>query len=272
MPYAAALVGDKYGTTCSYSTSSLFSLPDNGRDVSAFYFWENYLGRVNGATRECGRPVRGVIEKRQEFGTSISGKENGISYVDLGLPSGLKWATCNVGASKPYEYGGYYAWGEVTTKDAYSYNYEYHRMAIDRKNYLLGLGCPEKDIYEVSVLKEGEDVASAVYGGEWRMPTEADRRELVEGCEWTWTYNFNSTGIKGVLGKSKTNSNTIFIPAAGYKYDSYTIELNVECDFWTASLSCHSYEAFSCFCFTNEGDGLKYSIPFVGMPVRAVIK
>lgn len=277
LPYAATLVGDKYGTTCSYSTSSLFSLPDNGRDVSAFYFWENYLGRVNGATRECGRPVRGVIEKRKEFGTSISGEENGYSYVDLGLPSGLKWATCNVGASRPYEYGGYYAWGEVTTKDACSYNnykyvYEYHRIAFDRKNYLLGLGCPEKDIYEVSVLKEGEDVASAVYGGEWRMPTEADRRELEEGCEWIWTDNFNSTGIKGVLGKSKTNSNTIFIPAAGLKYDSNTMNLNVECVFWTASLSCYSYESFSCFSFTNEGDGIKFSIPFVGMPVRAVIK
>lgn len=276
LPYAATLVGDKYGTTCSYSTSSLFSLPDNGRDVSAFYFWENYLGRVNGATRECGRPVRGVIEKRQEFGTSISGKENGITYVDLGLPSGLKWATCNVGASKPYEYGGYYAWGEVTTKDAYSYkNYKYgdlNFLTIDRRNYLNSIGCPEKDIYEVSVLKEGEDIASIAYGGEWRMPTEADRRELMEGCEWTWTDNFNSTGIKGVLGKSKTNSNTIFIPAAGYKYDSYTRELNVECDFWTASLSCYSHEAFSCFSFTNKGDGVKFSIPFVGMPVRAVIK
>ena len=123
------------------------------------------------------------------------------------------------------------------------------------------------------MLKEGEDIASIAYGGEWRMPTEADRRELEEGCEWIWTDNFNSTGIKGVLGKSKTNSNTIFIPAAGFKYDSNTMNLNVECVFWTASLS-YSYPIgyFSCFSLTNEGNGIKFSIPFVGMPVRAVIK
>ena len=125
-----------------------------------------------------------------------SGTINGHEYVDLGLPSGLKWATCNVGTGKPEEYGNYYAWGEITTKEEYT----------KRNNKT------SKKILDISKRSE-YDVARSCWGGSWRMPKKADFEELLRNCSWEWTvYN-------GVYGCSITgrNGNRLFLPAAGYR-------------------------------------------------------
>ena len=125
---------------------------------------------------------------------------NGHEYVDLGLPSGLKWATCNVGASSPEDYGEYYAWGMTTTPPDDNY------IADNCSTY----GVEMSDISG----NPQYDVASKNWGGSWRMPTEAEQQELIDNCSWEWT---TQNGVKGckVTGP---NGNSIFLPFAGYRY------------------------------------------------------
>ena len=128
-------------------------------------------------------------------------KYNGREWVDLGLPSGLKWATCNVGADKPEEYGNYYAWGETEIKSEYTAD----NCATWRKK----LGDISGD--------SRYDAARRNWGGSWRMPTKAECQELVDNCTWTWT----TQGVhKGYKVTSKKNGNSIFLPAAGYRTGS----------------------------------------------------
>ncbi len=133
-------------------------------------------------------------------GKSVSGPINGYEYVDLGLPSGLKWATCNVGASSPEEYGNYYAWGETTTKSTYTES--------NSTTYGVHLG-------DISGNRT-YDAARANWGSTWRIPTEAEIQELVDNCTWEWTSQGGHYGRK-VTGP---NGNSIFLPAAGYRQES----------------------------------------------------
>ena len=118
-------------------------------------------------------------------------------YVDLGLPSKLKWATYNVGASSPEEYGNYYAWGEVTPKTEYTHS--------NSETY----GVPLTDISG----NPQYDAAAANWGEGWRMPTNTEMHELIDYCTWEWTIQGGKNGYKV---KSKTNDNSIFIPAGCY--------------------------------------------------------
>lgn len=127
-----------------------------------------------------------------------SGAKNNHGYVDLGLPSGLQWATCNVGASKPEEHGDYYAWGEIETKSEYTPG--------NCKTY-------GKDIGDIPV-NLAYDVACAKWGGKWRMPTDNEFEELIDNCKWEWT---TINGKNGYKVTSKKNGNSIFLPAAGYR-------------------------------------------------------
>lgn len=140
--------------------------------------------------------------------------------VDLGLS--VKWATFNVGATKPEEYGGYYAWGEIEEKDDYSWstykwcNGSETSMTKYCKNSSYGI------VDNNTVLDPEDDVAHVKWGGNWRMPTEAEQDELFNNCTWTWT---TQNGVDGYKVTSKTNGNSIFLPAAGSRdgtnlYDS----------------------------------------------------
>ena len=122
---------------------------------------------------------------------------NGHEYVDLGLPSGLKWATCNVGANAPHEYGDYFAWGETSTKTEY---------ALDNSR-TYGV----KNMSDISG-NSNYDAARANWGGSWRMPTKGEMEELRDECTWTKTSQSGVNGYK-VTGP---NGNSIFLPAAGY--------------------------------------------------------
>ena len=133
--------------------------------------------------------------------TSTEGTTNGHDWVDLGLPSGLKWATCNVGATAPEQYGDYYSWGEVETKTAYnSNNCSTMYQQIDDFS-----GDPQYD------------VARKKWGDAWRMPTKEEQEELLNNCTWELTTINGFSGYK-VTGP---NGNSIFLPAAGYYYDTY---------------------------------------------------
>ena len=122
-----------------------------------------------------------------------SGAANGHQYVDLGLPSGLLWATCNVGADSPSDCGDYFAWGETTPKNSYT-----------SENCLTS----GKILSDIS--GDGRyDAARATWGGDWRMPTKAEFQELRNHCVWTWTKQNN---IYGYEISSIKNDNSIFIP------------------------------------------------------------
>lgn len=127
--------------------------------------------------------------------------------VDLGLS--VKWGTCNIGATKPVEYGNYYAWGETSTKDTV---YSYKFLTPDLEHLTKYCHNPRHGTPDgKSRLEKNDDVASVVLGGKWRMPTKQEIEELIEKCSWSWT------SINGVLGYVVTgsNGNSIFLPASG---------------------------------------------------------
>ena len=131
---------------------------------------------------------------------TFSGTLNGHDWVDLGLPSGIRWATCNVGASSPEDYGNYYAWGETSTKSDYNSSTS---TTYGKKMSDIG----GKDTY---------DVARKQWDGSWRLPTQAEFEELLDEdnctCEWT-----TQSGVNGYRVTSKINGESIFLPAAGYR-------------------------------------------------------
>ena len=144
--------------------------------------------------------------------------------IDLGLPSGTKWACCNVGASKPEEYGGYYAWGETKTKSYYDgETYQYYNSNTG----LVNIG---SDIAGTSY-----DAATSNWGAPWRMPTSAQIQELLNNTTSQWTTQ------NGVYGRKFTgrNGGTVFLPAAGNRWDVYP-SLDVEGslgEYWSSSFN-----------------------------------
>lgn len=136
-------------------------------------------------------------------GRATTGTISGHDYVDLGLPSGLKWATCNVGATTPEDYGNYYAWGETTTKTEYT----------DENSTTCG-----QQIGDISG-NPTYDAARANWGGTWRMPTKAEIEELVNSCTWDWT---TQNGVRG-MKVTGLNGRSIFLPAAGWREGSVLI-------------------------------------------------
>ncbi len=143
---------------------------------------------------------------------------NGYAYVDLGLPSGTLWATCNVGADSPEDYGDYFAWGEVngydSGKSSFSWStYKYCNGSVD---YMTKY-CTNSDYGKVdnkTELELADDAARANWGGSWRMPSREQFRELCNECTWTWT---TLNDVNGFKVSSTKNSNYIFLPAAGYR-------------------------------------------------------
>ena len=172
------------------------------------------------------------------------GVSNGHEWVDLGLPSGTKWATCNVGATSPEELGNYYAWGETAPKDDYrwhTYKWATATYNDDRWNLETLTKYNTRSSYGTvdnkTVLEPEDDVAAVNWGGQWRMPTDAEWTELRENCEWTWTRNYNGTGVAGRIVTSKINGNSIFLPAAGSRYYDVLDNAGYGGYYWSSSLN-----------------------------------
>ena len=150
--------------------------------------------------------------------------------VDLGLS--VKWASCNVGATQPWEYGGYYAWGETEEKSDYSYNtYKYY----GRNNTGITKYCTNSSdgtVDNKTTLEPTDDVATVKWGGTWRMPTRAEQDELRNSCTWTWTT------LNGVNGYRVTgpNGNSIFLPAAGSRTSTAISEQGTYGIYWSSSI------------------------------------
>ena len=132
-------------------------------------------------------------------------------YVELGLPSGPLWATCNVGANSPEEYGDYFAWGETAPKEVYEWStYKWN----DRSNGKFTKYCTDSKYGTIdnnTELLSEDDAAYVNWGKNWRMPSLEQIRELINCCSWLWT---TRNGVNGQL-VTGPNGNTMFLPAAG---------------------------------------------------------
>ncbi len=173
---------------------------------------------------------------------------NGHEYVDLGLS--VMWATCNIGAESPSDYGDYFAWGETEpiSKEKNSVTYEKNMGSI--------AGDPQYD------------AATANWGGSWRMPTNNEIKELINQCEWEWITFGEKNGYK-VTGP---NGNSIFLPAAGDRYGTSLEDAGEDGYYWSATPS-EDYASFACNLSFNQ-DGInrfRYSRRDNWLTVRPVI-
>ena len=176
----------------------------------------------------------------------FSGSKNVIhEYIDLGLS--VKWATCNVGATKPEEYGDYFAWGETEPKDYYDWStHKWCNGSYDTlTKYCLSSFCGTYD--GKTTLEMNDDAANANWGEKWRMPTDVEIIELINNCTWTWT---TQNDVKGYKVTSKSNGNSIFLPAAGYRYDSSLSSAGIGGCYWSSSVYPTSY--IVCYLYFNS--------------------
>lgn len=170
----------------------------------------------------------------------------GRKFVDLGLPSGTLWATCNVGASSPEEYGDYFAWGETTPKESYDWNtYKYCNGSDTMTKYCTWDSYGSVD--NKTSLDLMDDAAYKNWGDGWRMPSLEQWTELYENCTWTRELKKGKDGYKV---KSKTNRHSIFIPDAGYRYKDGLYHVGSVSAYWTRSL--HPTASYNGGCFSLE--------------------
>jgi uncharacterized protein YjdB len=214
--------------------------------------------------------------------------------VDLGLPSGIRWASFNLEPTSPY--GDYYAWGETKTYyepgdaqsesprwrsdwDNYSGRYlDYENGGYCWDNYAFSdIWYDDDGISHLSgfikypsgndkhVLEPEDDVAHVLLGGEWRMPSWAEMKELIDQCVWEWTIQDNLPGQR-VTGP---NGNSIFLPAAGYRNGLGLKQINNEGRYWTSSLYFNSTQAMLLY-FSSDADYIARSNRYIGYSIRPI--
>ena len=177
-----------------------------------------------------------VVKYSVEQVESITFEEEELhEYVDLGLPSGTLWATCNVGATSPEEYGDYFAWGETQPKEDYSCStYKY----CEGTDNTMTKYCTSSDFGTVdnkTELEPMDDAATANWGSEWQMPSIEQCAELINSNYTTTTWT-TLNGVKGTMIVSKQNGNSLFLPATGYRYDTSLNNVGWDGSYWSRSL------------------------------------
>ena len=194
--------------------------------------------------------------KEQEAISMQTGTINGHGYVDLGLS--VKWATCNVGASKPSDYGNYYAWGEIEPKKNYTWS-NYFDSEFKLYNVRDGL----KQITSTG----GHDVAYEKWGDPWRMPSQKEMEELISKCKWTLSKQNNVEGFK-ITGPS---GGSIFLPFAGWRKENIKEEIGTFGAYWTSSISKYfSESAGATYFYWRMKDTGSSGERYKGFPVRPV--
>ncbi len=219
-------------------------------ECSATCFSQGLITRPTKQERQISKPtkqtqikpakqtqIKPAKQARPAKVSKTDGIHNGHEWVDLGLPSGLKWATCNIGAPSPKISGSYFAWGETSPKSSYD----------ERNGLTYG-----KSIYELKsagiinssgILELSHDAARINWGGKWRIPTRQEYQELKEKCKWTWIINgYEVTG---------PNGRSIFLPAAGFRF------ANIPCGYtrgyyWSSSALSDKYNSWNFILDSNQ--------------------
>ena len=190
-------------------------------------------------------------------------------YVDLGLPSGLLWATCNVGAYSPEEYGDYFAWGETTPKDTYNWStYQYcngSSTTLTKYCTYASYGY-EGFTDDLTTLLPEDDAATANWGEGWRMPTKEEWQELYNNTTVIWT---TQNGVNGRLFTA-SNGNSLFLPAAGYRYNSFLGYTDSWGVYWSSSLRTDYPSIAWYFYFDSDNYSMNDGSRAYGRSVRPV--
>ena len=256
LPAAGVLMGTKH----NHTTSGLYwsSTADSENDINAYslYFPKRYINFDYTHQRSTKRSVRLVHD------TIVL--PPAPEYVDLGLS--VKWATFNVGAIAPEDYGNYFAWGEVEPKAEYGWeNYKWgDGTASNMTKY------NEKD--GLTTLELSDDAAHVNWGGKWRMPTMEEAKELYDKCEWNPETRDGIDGYR-VVGP---NGNSIFIPIAGFnnkdQFGNGLQQANVNAYYWTKTRTSNlQNEAYDLGLNTLQGAyGIVFNTRRLGFPIRAV--
>lgn len=198
-------------------------------------------------------------------GGNGNGTTSSVQWVDLGLPSGLLWADRNVGASSPEVYGNYYAWGETAPKGVYNWStYAYGKTSRTLTKYCTMSNFGHTD--NLTTLEASDDAATVNLGGGARTPTNDEWQELLDNTTSSWT---TQNGIPGCL-LTASNGNSVFLPAAGGRFDSdfgYTRERGY---YWSSSLYTNYPDEAWLNCFHQGGMGMISQARRDGFPIRAV--
>ena len=233
--------GFLYGTNSSNLTQTVqsdcgigsFTKTLIGLTPGTTYFYKAY------ATNSAGT-VYGEVSSFTTDSAFVTptGYVSGYGYVDLGLPSGTKWATCNVGATNPEDYGNYYSWGETTQKVTYTWETYIYAEGITTYNPKLTKYCDISSygnngfVDNLTTLYASDDAATANWGAGWRMPTYDEINELLDNCIHVWA---TLNGVNGCLFTGP-NGNSIFLPAAGYHSASAFYDIGTHGSYWSSSL------------------------------------
>jgi hypothetical protein len=260
--------GVVYSTSQNPTTAN--SKVTSGSGTGSFtYSLTNLLEGTTYYVRAYATNEKGTAYGNQVVFTTLEAPiENGHEYVDLGLS--VKWATCNVGASKPEEYGDYFAWGETQPKSIYDWStYKYCNgpsTSQTKYNNKSSFGTVDNK----TTLELSDDAARANWGGSWRMPTDAEFTELREQCTWIWTTQNGVYGYKVTSKKSGYTNKSIFLPAAGYRIGSSLGRAGSYGDYWSSSLDtvfpdgAYGFEFLSGYVYRSAYDR------FYGQSVRPV--
>ena len=235
----------KAGITVVASTTATFTGDsENGRVTAYLAIQPATLENITlHATCNGNTYTNSLANKTVEAGKIYLAEKNlPYAYVDLGLPSGTKWASFNVGATSAEEAGGYFAWGEIETKEKYGYaDYKYLQTSYLRS---FTKYCNSEDYgYDgftdnLTTLESIDDAATANWGNNWRMPTSAEMQELLDNCTWTWTTQNEVSGYMITSTVEGYTDKSIFIPAAGYKDNTGTLySKNEDGYYWSNSLN-----------------------------------
>ena len=230
------------------------STPDwNSKRYASTFFFNRDDCNANTDSRYTGYTVRPVADDADEQAATAEVEEtksviNGHEYVDMGLS--VNWATQNIGASSPDDYGNYYAWGETKTKSNY-----------DRAN------CETYDLDIRDIGGTNRDVAHVEWGDTWRMPTKDEFQELIENCDWEWTTQKGKSGYKVT---SKVNGNWIFLPAAGMKIDKEYSYIGSVGNYWSSAHYGRYAPEASFLLFDSDGRRTSSVEQYDGLTVRPV--
>ena len=220
-------------TTWKSSNASVAKVSSGGKVTALKSGSAAIIATCQGKDAYCNVTVNA---KEVQTALATTGTHSGHDWVDLGLS--VKWATCNVGATTPEGYGSYFAWGETSPKSEYTwatlkYCNDTSGDSFSKYNQNQGGTRDNKTKLDLS-----DDAARANWGGNWRMPTYAEFKELIDNCTWIWT---TMNGKNGYKVTSKSNGNSVFLPAAGCRYGTSLYSVGSNGYYWSSSL----YESYS---------------------------
>ena len=220
-------------------------------------------------------------------------KNSKYDFVDLGLPSGLKWAAWNVGATKPEDSGLYFAWGEdkgyvvtrggeidaingqynveITNEDGSETTKTFASGYTDYKHYA-NSGLTKYNATDNLTKLANEDDGCYLAEKSMRMPTQAECQELIKNTTSTWTKKYNGSEVNGITFTSTTNGNSIFVPAVGAVFSGVLNDFGLSGTFWSSSLSSSSVERAFVLYFDSDNLVVGNVNRFGGVPLRAVRK